>query len=177
MKTTKSITLLLAVLMSVSSFVAPVSAKESSALDPETIAVEAYVYLYPLVLMDITRLQMTNFEKWDGKSPSAPINTFGHFRAFPPLDFKTVVRPNFDTMYSILWMDLTVEPMILSIPDSQGRYYLMPALDMWTDVFAVPGWRTTGTKAGDYAYCPPGWDGKLPKGVHRVNGEIKGVTH
>jgi hypothetical protein len=137
-------------------------------LDPNTIAVEAYVYLYPLVLMDITRQQMTNFEKWDGKGPSAPMNTFGHFRGFPPLDFKTVVRPNFDTMYSILWMDMTAEPMILSIPDSKGRYYLMPALDMWTDVFAAPGWRTTGTGAGDYAYCPPGWDGKLPKGVTRV---------
>jgi hypothetical protein len=169
MKTTKSITLLLAVLMSVSSFVAPVSAKESSALNPETIAVEAWVYLYPLVLMDITRSQMANFEKWDGKSIYAPMNTFGHFRAFPPLTFKTVVRPNFDTMYSSLWMDLTKEPMILSLPDSKGRYYLMPALDMWTDVFAVPGWRTTGTQAGNYAYCPPSWEGKLPKGVTRVD--------
>lgn len=169
MKTTKSITLLFAVLMSVSSFMAPVSAKESSVLDPETIAVEAYVYLYPMVLMDITRKQMTNFEKWDGKSINAPMNTYGHFRAFPPLNFKTVVRPNFDTMYSSLWLDLTKEPMILSLPDSKGRYYLFPALDMWTDVFAVPGWRTTGTKAGHFAYVPPGWDGKLPEGVTRVD--------
>ena len=59
--------------------------------------------------------------------------------------------------------------MILSIPDSNGRYYLWPALDMWTDVFAAPGWRTTGTKAGEYAYTPPGWDGKLPEGVARVD--------
>ena len=99
--------------------------------------------------MDITRKQMTNVEKWDGKGISAPMNAFGHFRAFPPLDFKTVVRPNFDTMYSSLWLDLTTEPMIISLPDSKGRYYLLPALDMWTDVFAVPGWRTTGTKAGN----------------------------
>jgi hypothetical protein len=150
-------------------FVAPASAKQSSALDADTIAVEAYVYLYPLVLMDITRLQTTNLEKWDGKGIAAPMNTYGHFRAFPPLTFKTVVRPNFDTMYSSLWLDMTKEPMILSIPDSGGRYYLWPALHMWTDVFAVPGWRTTGTKAGDYAYCPPGWTGDLPKGVTRVD--------
>jgi hypothetical protein len=169
MKTKKTITLLLAVLLAASVFTVPAKAKETSALNPDTIAVEAYVYLYPLVLMDITRLQMTNFEKWDGKSPSAPINTFGHFRAFPPLTFKTVVRPNFDTMYSLLWVDLTAEPMILTIPDSKGRYYLMPALDMWTDVFAVPGWRTTGTQVGDYAYCPPSWEGKLPKSVIRID--------
>jgi hypothetical protein len=169
MKTTKGITLLLSVLMILGAFVAPVSAKQSSPLDPKTIAVEAYVYLYPQVLMDITRQQMTNVEKWDGKGPSAPMNTFGHFRAFPPLKFKSVVRPNFDTMYSLLWMDMTKEPMILSIPDSDGRYYLIPALDMWTDVFAAPGWRTTGTKAGDFAYVPPGWSGDLPKGVTRVD--------
>jgi hypothetical protein len=159
----------LILLMVVCAFVTPVSAKESSALDPDTIAAEAYIFFYPMVLMDITRAQATNIEKWDGKGLSAPMNTFGHFRAFPPLTFKTVVRPNFDTMYSSLWMDLTSEPMILTIPDSKGRYYLMPALDMWTDVFAVPGWRTTGTKAGDYAYCPLGWDGKLPKGVTRID--------
>jgi hypothetical protein len=165
--------MLLAATVALGAAAAPALAQGRTAkanpLDPETIAVEAYVYLYPMVTMDITRKQMTNVEKWDGKGISAPMNTFGHFRAFPPLDFKTVVRPNFDTMYSSLWLDMTTEPMILTLPDSKGRYYLMPALDMWTDVFAAPGWRTTGTKAGHYAYCPPGWDGKLPKGVTRVD--------
>lgn len=172
MKKTKLNLAVLAFLIAIATAIGPAVAQTKAVanpLDPQTIAVEAYVYLYPMVLMDITRNQMTNIEKWDGKGINAPMNTYGHFRAFPPLDFKTVVRPNFDTMYSSLWMDLTKEPMILSIPDSDGRYYLWPALDMWTDVFAVPGWRTTGTKAGDYAYCPPGWDGKLPEGVTRVD--------
>lgn len=172
MKKTKFNLAVLAFLIAIGTAIGPAVAQTKAAanpLDPQTVAVEAYVYLYPMVLMDITRNQMTNIEKWDGKGINAPMNTYGHFRAFPPLDFKTVVRPNFDTMYSSLWMDLTKEPMILSIPDSDGRYYLWPALDMWTDVFAVPGWRTTGTKAGDYAYCPPGWDGKLPEGVTRVD--------
>ena len=152
--------------------IAPAMAKEKAAfnpLDPQTVAIEAYAYLYPLVLMDLTRLQMTNFEQWDGKTSNAPMNTLGHFRAFPPLEFKTVVRANFDTLYSLSWVDMTNEPMILSIPDSEGRYYLMPTLDMWTDTFAAPGWRTTGTKAGDFAYCPPGWQGELPEGVTRVD--------
>ena len=173
MKTATIRTVALVACLANATAVAPAMAQDKTGkpnpMDLNTIAVEAYVYLYPMVLMDITRSQMTNSEKWDGKSMYAPMNTYGHFRAFPPLTFKTVVRPNFDTMYSSLWMDLMKEPMILSLPDSKGRYYLMPALDMWTDVFAVPGWRTTGTQAGDYAYCPPGWEGKLPKGVTRVD--------
>jgi hypothetical protein len=81
---------------------------------------------------------------------------------------KDVVRPNFDTLYSIAWLDLTQGPLLVNTPDTQGRYYLLPMLDMWTDVFAVPGKRTTGTQAGQYLVVPEGWKGQIPAGVEKI---------
>jgi hypothetical protein len=132
------------------------------------IATEAYVYLYPLVLMDVTRRVMTNAEPKPG-SQSGPMNMFHHLRAFPPADFRDVVRPNFDTLYSIAWLDLGDGPMIVSVPDTEGRYYLLQMLDMWTDTFAVPGKRTSGTAAADFGLVAPGWPGRLPSGVERID--------
>ena len=128
-----------------------ISAEEASA-----ISVEAYIYFYPLISMDVTRRQLTNVTA--GSDPGhGPVNTFSNIPTFPTADMKTVVRPNFDTLYSSAWLDLTREPMVVSVPDTDGRYYLLPMLDMWTDVFASPGWRTTGTKAGNFLVVPVGW--------------------
>jgi hypothetical protein len=117
--------------------------------------------------MEITRAQMTNTAA-NARPGFGPANEFHHLRGFPPADMKVVVRPNFDTLYSSAWLDLTNEPVVLSVPDTGGRYYLLPILDMWTDVFAAPGKRTTGTAAGHYAIVLAGWSGQLPGGVERI---------
>jgi len=141
---------------------AAITAQEAAA-----IAVEAYVYFYPLITMDLTRKQLTNVEP--GKAAlGGPVNTFASAPAFPPADFRAVVRPNFDTLYSSGYLDLTKEPMVVSVPDTGGRYYLLPMLDMWSDVFASPGWRTTGTQAGNFLVTPPGWSGTVPAGFTRI---------
>lgn len=131
------------------------------------LGMEAYLYFFPLVLMELTRRQTTNAPL--GERPGfGPANSFSHMRAYPTADFRAVVRPNFDTLYSSGWVDLSNEPVILSIPDFGSRYYLMPILDMWTDVIAVPGWRTTGNKPQNYALVMPGFKGSLPQGVEPI---------
>jgi hypothetical protein len=140
----------------------PISPEAARAL-----AVNAYLYFYPLVTIDITRKQLVNIEP--GKELlKGPMNTFSSAPVFPPADVKVVVRPNFDTLYSSAWLDLTKEPVVVSVPDTHGRYYLLPMLDMWSDVFASPGWRTTGTQAGNFLVTPPGWKGAVPDGFTRI---------
>lgn len=138
----------------------------SAAREVAQIAMDAYIFGFPLVIMDITRAVGTATPKPQGTQ--APINQFVHMREFPDASFTYVVAPNADTLYSSAWLDLRAEPMILSVPDTAGRYYLMPMLDGWTNVFAVPGSRTTGNGVGEFAVVGPGWSGTLPDGVHKL---------
>jgi hypothetical protein len=130
------------------------------------VGVDAYIYFYPLITMDLTRKQSINMLMPEfGKGP---MNMFVNVPAYPPADFKSVVRSNFDTLYSVAWLDLTREPLVVSAPDTAGRYYLLPMLDMWSDVFASPGWRTTGTGANNFLVTPIGWSGTIPEGCTQI---------
>ena len=129
-------------------------------------AFEAYVYGYPLVTMEMTRRVMTNVaaaegtaRRWASSSSCA---------TYPDASFRDVTAPNADTLYTMAWLDVGKEPWILSLPDMKDRYFLFPMLDGWTDVFQVPGTRTTGTGAQTYAITGPGWKGTLPEGVKRI---------
>lgn len=132
------------------------------------IGAEAYIYAYPLVLMDITRRVATNVAKPEPSLLRAPMGQWSHAPSYPDATFKDVVRPNADTLYSMLWFDLGKEPLVVSMPDTAGRYYVLPLMDMWTDVFATLGSRTTGTEAGTFVLVGPRWKGTLPQGMRVV---------
>lgn len=144
----------------------PANAENMTEEEASSISREAYLYFYPLVTMDLTRKQMTNVPEPAGLS--APANQFGSLLTYPSADTKVVVRPNFDTLYSNTWLDLTEEPVVISVPDIDGRYYLLPILDMWTDVFSSTGWRTTGTDAQTLLVAQNTWRPELRSGFDSI---------
>jgi len=127
---------------------------------------DAYVYGYPLITMDMTRKQETNVAVPD--SQHAPMGQMIKLRTFIPADNHCCAAPNNDTLYTMVWLDVSKEPWIFSIPDMGRRYYIMPMLSGYDEVFDVAGSRTTGQKAQKYAVTGPGWSGTLPAGVKEM---------
>jgi hypothetical protein len=124
------------------------------------IAQRAYLFAYPLVLIEATRDEM-------------PVNRSTHVPQFPRPDSRQVIRPNADTLYSTAWLDLSREPILIHVPDSGGRFYLLQFMDAWTETFADPGKRTTGTAEKWLAIVGPDWTGKLPEHVTRFDSPTK----
>lgn len=120
-----------------------------------------YEFAFPLMMMDYTRKQATNVPNAKINPTKAPHNQFAHYREFPAADDKSVVRFNFDTLYSIAWLDLTEGPIVLTTPHASDKYHLLPMLDMWSDVFFVPGTRTTHGVAKKYVIAFNGWSGEV----------------
>jgi DNA sulfur modification protein DndE len=131
--------------------------------EPSTIAAEAYIYGYPIVLMYVTKRVETNVA--EAQSGKAPVNQLASLFKYPTAEFKDVVAPNVNTLQTSGWLDLSKEPMIIRVPDTSERYYVLEILDFWTNVIAAPGKRTTGTKAQEIALLGPSWRGKLPESV------------
>jgi hypothetical protein len=135
--------------------VTPVEAKQ--------LAIDAYIYGYPLVTMEMTRRVLTNVAEPAGTH--APMGQLIRMREYPTAAFRDVTAPNADTLYTTAFIDVGKEPWVLSLPDAHDRYYLFPMLSGWTDVFQAPGKRTTGTGPQKYAITGPGWSGALPPGM------------
>lgn len=130
------------------------------------LATDAYIFGYPLVTMEMTRRVMTNVA--EPKGTKAPMGQIIKLRHYPDASFKDVTAPNADTLYTTSFFEVDKEPWILSVPDMKGRYFLLPMLDGWTNVFQVPGTRTSGTGTQTYAITGPNWKGALPAGVKEL---------
>ena len=133
------------------------------------LGVDAYIYGYPLLVMDSLRRVSTNVTEPRGLS--APMGQFAHSRSFPDASERVIAGANVDTLYSFAWLDLSQGPYVLHLPDAHSRFYLMQILDGWTEVVGNPGTRTTGDKAGDYAITGPQWTGAFPAGVKQIKSE------
>jgi hypothetical protein len=143
-----------------------IQACTSHRVDALDMAVEAYNYAYPLVLMDTTRRIATSLAEADCEHGSgAPLNQFSHLRDLHDAASTNVSRPNLDTLYSTLWFDVKDEPLVISVPEGDRRFYSLSMLDYWSEVFAAVGSRTTGNAAQRFAVVGPSWTGTLPEGI------------
>ncbi len=125
------------------------------------LATEGYLYGFPLVF-NLDQVQRY-VREGIGSNAAAPFNSFSHARTMAgPAD--TFVTINNDTVYSMAQIDLGVGPVLLQVPDTAGRYYVMQFVDAWTNNFAYVGHRATGTAARDFLLVPPRWTGDAPEG-------------
>ncbi|MGG7100834.1 DUF1254 domain-containing protein [Rhodococcus sp. 24CO] len=137
------------------------TASKRSSLDD--LATQAWIFGYPLLIAAVSRDVMTATATPQGMK--APLNQFAYARETPDASFTDVVSPNADTLYSSAWLDLRTEPQVLTLPDFGTRYWLVPILDAWSDVFTVPGSRTVGRTGGPYLVAGPTWKGEVPRGM------------
>ena len=124
---------------------------------------QAYVYGFPLVIMDVTKDVFTATRT--AGTMKAPINQFAVMKQFPDASFRAISRTGLDTLFATAWVDLAQGPVVLSVPDTKGRYYVIALFDMWSNVFASIGKRTTGTGAASFLIVGPGWTGTPPSDV------------
>ena len=127
------------------------------------IARDAWLFGMPVVYIEIQIDALTHVARLEGTR--APINQFVHYRKFPDASNKTVVGFNVDTLYSLAQLDVSQEPMVLSVPEMGDRFWIMQIIDGWNNVPHAPGSRSVGGKGGNFAIVGLDWKGTLPAGV------------
>src|SRR5271165_4333784 len=133
---------------------------------PWLYGLEAYIYGFPLIMMDLTRQAATAVPS--AGEITAPVNQFAVMTHYPDASFRAVARTGLDTLFAVSWADLDKEPLVLSVPETNGRYYVIALFDMWSNVFASIGKRNTGTGAANFLIVGPGWQGNVPVDVEQV---------
>lgn len=132
---------------------------EEAANPNELLAEDAFIWGFPLVITD------TLFR--DALQKAENVNRFVVQGTLSTPAFN-VPGPNVDTLYGSAWLNLIGGPKIISVPETDGRYYSIQLVDAYGNSFAYIGRRATGSKAGAYAVVPPNWNGDLPSGVTRI---------
>ena len=125
--------------------------------DKISLGAEAFLYGYPLVIMEVTRVHSSHY--------IGPENQLRRVRQFPDASFKDVVRPNVDTLYTTAFFSMKEGPWVFEMPANSERYELMPFMDAWTHVFASPGTRTSGSESATFLLVGPSWQGDVPNGM------------
>lgn len=155
----------------------PLTPDEAKAKQAYALGVQAYLWGYPMVVMQKSRDAMTG----GGDAPVtpevfnksgllfAPVNQVANAWGMLGPKFSAVQSGNSDTQYSVTWFDSSTEPYVLHLPASQGRYYTFQFIDAWTNNFNYASTRTMGSQDQEYALVAPSWKGKLPEGVTRVD--------
>ncbi|HMK36144.1 MAG TPA: DUF1254 domain-containing protein [Desulfomonilaceae bacterium] len=140
---------------------------EVGILEAKAIAEEGFIYGLPIV-MNYAVMYEYAVDRSSGQF-KAPFNKIlNEARVFTYKD-TAIVTPNSDTPYSILWMDLRAEPIVLSVPAvEKGRYYSVMLCDGNTFNYGYIGSRATGNEAGDYLVVGPDWKGETPSGIKKV---------
>ena len=157
--------LALTVMLAVS-IASPLRAETVSTDEAKEIATDAYLYAYPMLYNYKTLFQQAVDPSFPGYVGG--FNRFRHYsRGFTPAD-RDIVTPSNDTPYSWAWLDLRTEPMVVSVPASPDRYYVLQWFDLYTHNFAYLGSRATGTEAGHYLFAGPNWTGETPAGITKV---------
>ncbi|MFD4669872.1 DUF1254 domain-containing protein [Lentzea sp. NPDC058450] len=127
----------------------------STAVSAEQAALNAYLYTYPLVSVEVTK-----------RGSGLPANQLAHMPVVPDASFTDVVRPNVDTLYTSMFFDTSAGPVVVTVPDMHDRYHLFQLMDAWTNVEGSPGTRTIDAAGYRFAIVGPHWRGTLPPDVH-----------
>jgi len=142
-------------------------AKWPSLLEAKDIAEQGFIYGLPLV-MNYAVMQEFAVDKNSGQF-KAPFNEINNMHHVATPEDTAVITPNSDTPYSISWLDLRAEPVVISVPAiEKERYYSVQLIDGNTYNFGYIGSRATGTEAGDYLAVGPDWKGEKPAGIKDV---------
>lgn len=163
MKLYKTI-LLLAAMIASSTITAAQSTSSLTVNEARELAREAWLFGMPLVMFEKQVDYITYVNK--PEETKAPINQFAHYRKFVDASNRAIVGFNVDNLYSLAWLDLSAEPLVLSVPAMGDRYWVMQIVDAWNGVPAAPGSRThSSVKPHLFLIAGPDWEGKVPKGM------------